>query len=138
MNFKVTPAKTVVSANHKWARQGKKRITEEDMASESILLLEVNNAQEKDSFYRVVKTGERHYVRDFDSMLMMLNVGHSYAVFPPVFNDFVGSNVVTYPLPDRYAFNYRTMCACHKSNQKPEVLAIMEYLKKNRKQFQIV
>lgn len=138
VNFKVTPAKIVVSANHKWARQGKKRITEEDMASESILLLEVNNAQEKDSFYRIVKTGERHYVRDFDSMLMMLNVGHSYAVFPPVFNDFVGSNVVTYPLPDRYAFNYRTMCACHKSNQKPEVLAIMEYLKKNRKQFQIV
>jgi len=137
VNFKVTPAKIVVSANHIWAREGKTLITEEDMATHSILLLDVNNMQEKDSFYRVVKTGERYYVRDFDTMLMMLNVGHSYAVFPPVFNDFVSSNVVTYPLPDRYAFNYRTMCVCHKSNQKPEVLAIMEYLRKNRKQFQL-
>lgn len=136
VNFRVTPARIVVSANHKWPRMQKTRITEEDMAGESILLLETNKALEKDSFYRMVKTGERHYARDFDTMLMMLNAGHSFAVFPPVFNGFVGSNVVTYPLPDRYAFNYRTMCACHKSNQKPEVRAIMEYLRKNRKQFQ--
>lgn len=137
VNFKVTPARIVVSANHKWVKEGKKRITEADMAQESILLLEVNNAQEKDSFYRVAKTGERHYVQNFNTMLMMLNAGHSYAVFPPVFNDFVGSNVVTYPLPERYAFNYRTMCACHRSNQKPEVQAIMDYLRKNRAQFQL-
>lgn len=137
INFKVTPARIVVSANHKWVKMGKTRITEEDMAGESILLLDVKNALEKDSFYRVVKTRERHYVRDFATMLMMLNVGNSFAVFPPVFNDFVGSNVVTYPLPERYAFNYRTMCACHKSNHKPEVRAIMDFLRKNRKQFQL-
>lgn len=137
VNFKVTPAQIVVSPNHKWAKMHKTRITEEDMASESILLLDVNNMQEKDSFYRVVKTGERHYVRDFDTMLMMLNVGHSFAVFPPVFNGFLSSNMVTYPLPERYAFNYRTMCACHKSNQKPEVRAIMDYLRKHKKQFQL-
>ena len=138
VNFKVTPAQIVVSSNHKWAKMGKTEITEEDMAKESILLLDVNNMQEKDSFYHVVKTGERHYVGDFDTMLMMLNVGHSFAVFPTVFNGFVGSNVITYPLPERYAFNYRTMCACHKSNQKPEVWAIMDYLRKNRKQFQLL
>lgn len=137
VNFKITPARIVVSANHKWAKMQKTEITEEDMAQESILLLDVNNALEKDSFYRVVKTRERHYVRDFATMLMMLNVGNSFAVFPPVFNDFVGSNVITFPLPERYAFNYRTMCACHKSNQKQEVRAIMNFLKKNKKQFQL-
>ena len=136
VNFMVTPARIVVSANHKWVKEGKTEITEEDMAQESILLLDVNNAQEKDSFYRVAKTGERHYVRNFNTMLMALNAGHSYAVFPPVFNDFVGSNVVTYPLPERYAFNYRTMCACHKSNRKSEVLAIMEFLRTNKARFQ--
>lgn len=137
VNFKVVPAQIVVSVNHKWARTGKTVITEEDMAQESILLLEVNNALEKDSFYRVVKTGPRHYVRDFDTMLMMLNMGNSFAVFPPVFNDFARSNVVTYPLPEKYAFNYRTMCACHESNRKPEVRAIMDFLRKNRRQFHL-
>lgn len=137
VNFKISPAQIVVSPNHKWAKMGKSTVTEEDMATESILLLDVNNMQEKDSFYHVVKTGARHYVRDFDSMLMMLNVGHSFAVFPPVFNGFLNSDMVTYSLPERYAFNYRTMCACHKSNQKPEVWAIMDYLRKNRQQFQL-
>lgn len=137
VNFKISPAQIVVSANHKWVRMGKTEITEADMETESILLLDVNNMQEKDSFYRVVKTRERHYVRDFDTMLMMLNVGHSFAVFPLVFNDFAGSDLITYSLPERYAFNYRTMCACHKSNKKPEVWAIMDYLRKSRKQFQL-
>ena len=45
VNFKVSPAQIVVSANHKWAKLNKSEITEEDMAAESILLLEVNNAK---------------------------------------------------------------------------------------------
>lgn len=130
VNFKITPARIMVSANHEWARMKKISITEDDIANQSILLLDMNNSLEKDSFYRVVKTKERHYVRDFDTMLMMLNAENSFAVFPPVFNDFAGSNLVTYPLPERYAFNYRTMCACHKSNQKPEVWAIIDFLRK--------
>lgn len=130
VNFKITPARIMVSANHEWARMKKVSITEDDISNQSILLLDMNNALEKDSFYRVVRTKERHYVRDFDTMLMMLNAGNSFAVFPPVFNDFAGSNLVAYPLPERYAFNYRTMCACHKSNQKPEVWAIIDFLRK--------
>ena len=94
VNFKITPARIMVSANHEWVRMKKTTITEADIANQSILLLDVNNSMEKDSFYRVVKTMERHYVRDFDTMLMMLNAGNSFAVFPPVFNDFAGSHLV--------------------------------------------
>ncbi|MCF0143232.1 MAG: hypothetical protein HUJ75_07635, partial [Parasporobacterium sp.] len=107
-----------------------------DMAEESILLLETHSELEKNSFYRNVKAKERRRANDFDTMLMMLETGRDYAVFPMVFNAAASSKMVCFDLPSKYAFNYRTMCAAKAHNSKPEIRKIMNYIKKNKDKFE--
>ncbi|MBO7730433.1 MAG: LysR family transcriptional regulator [Lachnospiraceae bacterium] len=133
--FKTVPAQIVVSSKHPWVKEGKKKITKKDMAEADILLLEKRGPYEFNSFYGRVKAKSRTIVPDFDSMMIELEKGKRYAVFPMVFNDAQHSNFVCYDLPDDYLFHFRTMCACRTQKASAEVKKIFQFIKKHKKDF---
>ena len=134
--FKSAPAQIVLSSKHHWVKEKKKKITAKDMEPENIILMVKHGPYEFNSFYGKVKTMDRTMVPDFDSLMLELEKGKGFAVFPMVFNDVSGSGFVSYDLPDEYRFNFRTMCSYRKSNKDPEVRKVFNYIKKNKKLFQ--
>lgn len=135
--FKTVPAQIVVSAKHPWAKEGKKKITKKDMADADILLLEKHGPYEFNSFYAKVKTKSRMILPDFDSMMIELEKGKRFGVFPMVFNDAKHSNFVCFDLPANDQFNFRTMCACKIQKASPELKQIFQFIKEHRKSFSI-
>ncbi len=133
--FKTTPAQIVVSPKHPWVKGGKAEITEEDMAQNTIILLAKHGPYEFNSFYGKVKTKDRIMVPDFDTMLLEMQKGKGFAVFPMAFNDMQYSRFVYYDLPKDDAFNYRTMCSYKLSNKNPDVKKIFSFIKKHKDQF---
>ena len=137
INFKTTPAVIVVSPKHPWVKEGKKKIAKKDMENADILLMEKHGPYEFNSFYVKVKTKGRKITPDFDTLMMELEKGKCFAVFPMVFNDMQNSQFVSFDLPDEYKFNYRTMCACNSSNKDPDVKKVFAYIKKHKNDFMI-
>ncbi len=137
VNFKTMPANIVVSEKHQWVKDKKKEISELDMREGSILLLIKHDPYEFNSFYRRIKTKDRVMVKNFDTMLMELEKGKTYAVFPLAFNDYQHSRFVCFGLPDKYKFNFRTMCAISKSNKNPDVKKVFEFIKKTRDNYKL-
>ena len=128
--FKVTPAQIVVSQKNTWVREGKKEITAADMADADILLLVKHGPYEFNSFYSRAVAKSRSLVPTFDAMMIELEKGKKFGVFPMFFNDAENSNYVCFDLPDEYRFNFRTMCACRSANKNPDVRKVFEYIKK--------
>lgn len=135
INFKTSPALIFVSPKHPWVKEGKKRITKKDMENADILLMEKHGPYEFNSFYAKVKTKSRKITPDFDTLMMELEKGKCFAVFPMVFNDMQNSRFVSFDLPDEYKFNYRTMCACRSANKDPDVKKVFAYIKKHKNDF---
>ena len=133
--FKTVPAQIVVSSKHPWVKAGKKKITKKDMAEADILLLEKHGPYEFNSFYAKVKAKSRMILPDFDSMMIELEKGKRYGVFPMVFNDAKNADYVCYDLPDDWQFNFRTMCACRTQKASPELKKIFQYIKKHKNDF---
>ena len=133
--FKTVPAQIVVSSKHPWVKTGKKKITKKDMAEADILLLEKHGPYEFNSFYAKVKAKSRMILPDFDSMMIELEKGKRYGVFPMVFNDAKNADYVCYDLPDDWQFNFRTMCACRTQKASPELKKIFQYIKKHKNDF---
>lgn len=133
--FKTVPAQIVVSAKHPWAKANKKKITKKDMTEADILLLEKRGPYEFNSFYGKVKAKSRMIVPDFDSMMIELEKGKRFGVFPMVFNDAKDSNFVCFDLPEDLRFNFRTMCACRTQKASPELKKIFQFIKKHEKDF---
>lgn len=133
--FKKVPAQIVVSPEHPWVREGRPLITAEDMKEAPIVLLAKQAPYESNSFYGNVETKKRIFVSDFDTMLMELQKGKSFAVFPMAFNDMQHSQFVCFDLPKEFAFNYRTMCSYKQSNKNPDVKRVFQFLKKHKDKF---
>ena len=133
--FKKLPAQIVVSPKHPWAKEGKTKITEKDMEEAVIILLEKQDPYEFNSFYGKVKTKARITVSDFDTLLIELQKGKGFAVFPMAFNDMESSRFTCFPLPDEFAFNYRTMCSYKLSNKNPDVKRVFQFMKTHKDQF---
>ena len=110
------PADIVVAPSHPWAK--KREVTEQDIESGSILLLKLNRPLEPDSFYRTVPFRRRRYAQNFDSMLVMLETGNDFAVFPRVFNHMFHADFIYFDLPDKLKFQFHTICAFKKTNKK--------------------
>ncbi len=137
INFAVFPAQIVVSEKHSWVKDKKKKISSKDMEDADILLMIKHGPYEFNSFYQKVKTKKRNMSPDFDSMMMRLETGKEFAVFPRAFNDMENSKFVYYALPDEYKFNYRTMCACNKSNPNPAVKKVFKFIKENKTNYSL-
>ncbi|GEM_PF-1219175 len=133
--FKTTPAQVIVSAKHPWVKEGKTSITKEDLRNGDILLLIKHGPYEFNSFYAKVKTQSRTLVPNFDSMMIELEKGRKFGVFPMVFNDMQHSGFICFDLPEEYRFNYRTMCGFKKANQNPYARKVFQYIKKHQKEF---
>lgn len=137
INFAIVPAQIVVSEKHKWVKEKKKKISASDMAGEDILLMIKHGPYEFNSFYQKVKTRTRNMTPDFDTLMMRLETGKEFAVFPRVFNDMENSKFVYFDLPDEYSFNFRTMCACKKSNPNPAVEKVFKFIKENKNRYML-
>lgn len=133
--FKTTPAQIVVSSKHHWVKEGKKELTLEDMESGDLLLLVKHGPYEFNSFYGKVKAKSRTLAPNFDAMMIELEKGKKYGVFPLVFNDAQHAEFVSFDLPEQYRFNYRTMCGFKTSNQNPYAKKVFQYIKKHQKEF---
>lgn len=133
--FKTVPAQVIVSSKHPWVKSGKKTITKQDIEEGDILLLVKHGPYEFNSFYGKVKTQGRTLVPNFDSMMIELEKGKKFGVFPMVFNDMRHTDFVCFDLPEEYQFNYRTMCGYKKSNPMPHVKKVFQYIKKHQKEF---
>ena len=133
--FKTTPAQIVVSSKHHWVKEGKKELTLEDMESGDLLLLVKHGPYEFNSFYGKIKAKSRTFAPNFDAMMIELEKGKKYGVFPMVFNDAQHAEFVSFDLPEQYRFNYRTMCGFKTSNQNPYAKKVFQYIKKHQKEF---
>lgn len=133
--FKTLPAQIVVSDKHRWVKEGKKKIKTSDLEDAEILLLIKHGPYEFNSFYAKVKTRLRSFVPDFETMLIELEKGRSFAVFPQAFNEMQNSRFVFYDLPEELSFNYHTMCACNSANKNPDVRKVFNYIKKHKADF---
>ena len=135
--FKTSPAQIIVSNKHPWVKQGKTEITEKDMKEGDILLLVKHGPYEFNSFYGKVKTRSRTLVPNFDSMMIELEKGKKFGVFPMVFNDMQHTNFVAFDLPKGSRFNYRTMCGWKKTNPSPESKRVFQFIKKHQSDFSL-
>ncbi|MDO4734404.1 MAG: LysR family transcriptional regulator [Lachnospiraceae bacterium] len=135
ITFKTTPAQVIVSSKHPWVKEGKTAITDEDLRNGDILLLIKHGPYEFNSFYAKVKTRSRTLVPNFDSMMIELEKGRKFGVFPMVFNDMQHSGFICFDLPDHYRFNYRTMCGFKTANHNPYAKKVFQYIKKHQKEF---
>lgn len=133
--FKKVPAMIVVAPEHPWVKAGKTEITKEDLESSAIVLLEKQEPYEVNSFYGNIKTKKRIMVSDFDTMLIELQKGKGFAVFPRAFNDMEHSSFHFFDLPKDMTFNYRTICSYKQTNRNPDVKKIFQFLEKHKKQF---
>ena len=133
--FKVVPAQIFVSSKHHWVKEGKKEITKRDMDAGDILLLEKHGPYEYNSFYRKVKTKSRTKVPDFDAMMMELEKGKKFGVFPMAFNDMKYTDFVRFDLPEEYRFNFRTICGCRTKPASPDAKKVFQYIRKHKKEF---
>lgn len=133
--FRVTPAQIIVSPKHPWVKQGKKIITSEDMENADMLFLVKHGPYEFNSFYGKVKTKSRSLAPTFDAMMIELEKGKKFGVFPMVFNDAKHSDFVAFGLPPEYRFNFRTMCGIKKSAANPDVKKVFNYIKKHKNEF---
>lgn len=137
VNFKTAPAKVVVSSKHPWVKAGKTKITESDLENGDILLLIKHGPYEPGSFYGKVKTRSRTLVPNFDSMMIELEKGRKFGVFPMVFNDMQHTDFVSFELPDKYLFNYRTMCGFKSANPNIYAKKVFQFIKKHQKEFEL-
>ena len=133
--FKKMPAHIIVSPKHRWVKEGKTEITAKDMEDDNIILLIKHGPYEFNSFYGRVKTRSRVMVPDFDTLLMELQKGKGFSVFPMAFNDMQNTRVVEYDLPEEFAFSYRTMCSYSNSNKNPDVKKIFSFVREHKEQF---
>ncbi|MBQ9814872.1 MAG: LysR family transcriptional regulator [Lachnospiraceae bacterium] len=133
--FHVAPAQIIVSSKHPWVKSGKEIITAEDMEKADILLLRKEGPYEFNSFYGRVKAHSRTQVPSFDTMMIELEKGKKYGVFPMVFNDAKHTDFICFDLPDEFRFNYRTICAFKKNNKDPDVKKVLSFIKKHKKDF---
>ncbi len=137
INFATMPAQIVVSQKHKWVKEGKKKISADDMAEADMLLMVKHGPYEFNSFYQKVKTKKRNMTPNFDTLMMGLESGKEFAVFPRAFNDMESSTFVYYDLPDEYKFNFRTMCAANKSNPNTAAKKVFDFIKKNNVKYSL-
>ena len=133
--FHTSPAQMVVSNKHPWVKAGKTVITKEDMKMADILLLIKHGPYEFNSFYGRVETRSRILVPTFDAMMIELEKGKQFGVFPMVFNDMHYTSLVAYDLPEEYRFNFRTMCGFKASNNNPDVRKVFNFIKEHRTSF---
>lgn len=133
--FKTLPASIVVSANHPWVKSKKKTIEVADLADAEILLMIKHGPYEFNSFYARVNTRLRTFVPDFDTLLMELEKGKGFAVFPQAFNEMQHSRFAYYDLPEELSFKFHTMCGCSSSNTNPDVRKIFSYIKSHKEDY---
>jgi DNA-binding transcriptional LysR family regulator len=110
------PAVAVTALDHPWS--GKERITKTDMAQYPILLMKQPKDMEKESFYSIVQSSERVYYPNYESILMNMETGPYYSVFPKYFDEKVRRDKLqSYELPEEYRFWFQ-MCLIYRSDNR--------------------
>lgn len=110
------PAKLVVSLYHPWAI--KDQITVEDMQQMTFLGLERHEPQEQRNFFRNVVCKKKVVMPNFDTLLMNLDMGNAFGIFPEVFEQSSSKKYKFFELPGKQ-LTLETVCVCSKLNKKP-------------------
>jgi len=115
------PAVLVTAKDHPWAK--KNVISPEDMKQFPILLMKQPKDMEKDSFYSKIKGSENVYYPNYDSILMNMETGPYYSVFPKQFdNAHQRGKLRCYDLPEEYRFSFCMYIMFHPENRFASVL----------------
>ena len=116
-----TPAVIVTSLHHPW--KDKKEITKEDMEQTPILLMRQRKEMQKGSFYYNIHGSENVYTPNFSSLIMNLETGPFYAVFPKLFDGMKQENLIYHKLPEELAFQFRMLMLYRKDNRFAELFS---------------
>lgn len=110
-----TPAVIVTAQNHPWGN--KNAITRKEMEDAPILLMRQKKEMEAESFYHQIQGSEIIYMPNFNSLLMNLETGPYYAVFPKLFDGMQTEKLKYYELPQEFAFQFRMLMLYRNDNR---------------------
>ena len=127
--LRTAPAQIVVSSNHPWAC--KDFISAADIEQGEMLQLRNDNELFQSDFYNSIKCRVIHAVTDFDSMLVTLENGKYFAVFPPIFEFQKLAKFKYFSLPTQYDFTFSTICAIKKHSSSKNVRLLFEIIRSN-------
>lgn len=109
------PAKLAVSLYHPWAI--KEKIELEDMKQMTFLGLERHEPQEQKNFYRNVVCKNKIMMPNFDTLLMNLDMGNAFGIFPEIFEQSSSKKYKFFDLPGKQMV-IETVCVISKFNKK--------------------
>jgi len=110
------PAVIVTGKEHPWTQ--KEVITKEDMKQYPILLMKQPKDMERDNFYSKIKGSENVYYPNYDSILMNMETGPYYSVFPKLPDCKNGPDKLNYyELPKEYRFLFY-MCLLYREDNR--------------------
>lgn len=123
------PAQIVVSSSHPWA--DKNDISIADMKQGEMLQLQNDYKSAPSDFYSSIQCRAIHRVADFDAMLVSLETGKYFAVFPPVFEFHKLASFKYFSLPKQYDFTFSTICAIRKDSANKNARVFFDITKAN-------
>ena len=122
------PGKIFVSQKHIWL--SRKNVTAEDISMEKMIQLDHagHTWDSKNSVYAKIKCNGIRTTDNFDSMLMCLQKGDCFAVFPDIYNEKKDLHLKSLPLPKEYACIFNIVCIAKKDLGDDRFVNLMEYL----------
>lgn len=118
--FQSFPAQVCVSLMHAWTMKDK--VTREDLAGETLIRLQperpVYAVPRNESFYETIPCKNAVNVRNFDTMVALLEQGGAFAVFPMFFSNMEHMHYKAFPYPGRQLLFY--MCLVSRPDRRGE------------------
>ena len=127
--FKINPVKVIVSMVHPWAVFD--HITQEDMRRETFLKMSMEDSPYKipreKSFYYNIPCREVREIGNFETLLVLLNQGAGFAVFPMEFAGMQTRHLIGFDYPGR-SLNFYTSILTRKENPMQDLGRIVSDL----------
>ena len=110
-SFGAHEARVIVSLTHPWVM--KERITEEDMAAEPFIKMQMDNDHYtvpwENSFYRNVPCSRILPAKNFETMLVLLYQAAGFGVFPMMFMNMEKARVKSFAYPGKKLMFYTAL-----------------------------
>ena len=121
--------KVVVSLRHPWA--AKEAVTEDDMKSQPFIKMQVADdhyrVSAERSFYQTIPCQKIIPARNFETMMILLQQGAGFAVFPMIFSNMDAAKVKAFDYPGR-KFTCYTVLLVRSNRQENRLNNLIEEL----------
>ena len=119
-SFEQHEVKIVVSARHPWSK--KKSVTEEDLRGESFIKMQVRGdhyrVPAEESFYHRIPCKKVIEARNFETMMILIQQGSGFAVFPMVFSNMEAAKVKAFAYPGKGLTCYTALLVSNENKEK--------------------